>query len=365
MKFELEDKPLDQLLLDPNNYRFMDLPGWKPRQIKRYHDQVVQEATLKLLEGNPRYNLTELRESMLANGYVRLERLVVIPYEHCENRFLVIEGNRRVAALRSLLRDSSEGVLTLTEDQVKDFSTVPVAILNADEEGLMSAQRILMGIRHIAGPQEWGAYQQAHLIRQLVDEEAQGFDDIAKHLGLSAVETHRRYRAIRALSAMQQDEMYSKAAKPTFYRLFHELVSLPTVRGFFSWDHEEARFTDVEKARSFFELIEPLEADRVPKLRTYSDVRQLRLVIGDPKGEASLLDLDETLATAVAKAQPSPAEQNSADLLAEAKRFCQALENAQIEALVGLTADEVEILEEVANLISSRLEQYHLLKNKG
>lgn len=361
MRFEPADKTVDELLLDPNNYRFLDLPSWRKRQRQRFHDPGVQEATLRLFESTPSYNLIELRESILANGYVRLERLVIIPYEHAEGYYLVIEGNRRVASIKTLLRDNAQGVLTLTADQVTDFTTIPVAILHPGEEGIIAAERVLMGIRHIAGPQEWGAYQQAYLILQLVDEEGQQFDDIARHLGLSATETRRRYRAIRALQSMQNDEMYANVAKPQFYRFFHELVSLPAVREFFFWDHDSAVFQNQDRARQFYEMIEPLESGFTPKLRTFLDVRQLRVIIGNSAAESALLDPDQTLASAIARAQPDESMQLTTDLINEARRFHRVLETTQIEALSGLSVEDVQLLEELENLISARLEQHRRL----
>ncbi len=361
MRFDLRDLSIGKIILDPNNYRFYDLALWRVKQRQRYHDESVQEASLRLLERTPRYNIAELRQSILANGYVPLERVVVVPHEFSRDTYLLVEGNRRVAALKTLLRDNTEGVLTLTEEQVSNFTTIPVAFLDPEDEGLIAAERILMGIRHIAGPQEWGAYQQAFLIWELVDEEGQQFDDIARHLGLSLIETRRRYRAIRALKKMQSDELYSGVAKPEFYRLFHDLVSVPNVREFFSWDHDSAQFNDEERARQFFELIEPLESDFGAKLRTYADVRQLRSVIGNPTAEAILLDPDQPLAAALTVVQPDNGAQTAQDLSSEVSQFYELLQTAQIEALTSLSVEDLRVLEEIANLINARLEQYSRL----
>jgi len=361
MKFKVTDISIDKLLLDPNNFRFLDLPQWTRRQKNRFHNQTVQDATLKLLETIPRYNLNELRKSFLSNGYVRFERIVVTPYAYSKKHYLVVEGNRRVAAIKSLLRDNKEGVITLTEEQVSDFQSIPVAILDPEKEGFIAAERVIMGIRHIAGPQEWGAYQQAYLILQLVDEEGLDFDEIAKHLNLSVNDTKRRYRAIRALKAMENDEMYSKAAKPEYYRLFNELTSSPTVREFFSWDHDGAKFTNEDKARQFFELIQPLESDYPAKLSTYIDVRRLRDVIGNNAAEAALLDPEQPLSSVMAKCQPAPGSELVSDLINEAKRFNKALNDARVEALTNLKKEDISLLEELSSLIQSRIDQYKKL----
>lgn len=361
MKFEIDEKPIEQLLLDPNNYRFMDLPQWRPRQSNRFHNPSVQESTLRLFESVARYNLNELRQSILANGYVRLERIVIVPYQYTSNRYLVIEGNRRVAALKTLLRDNNDGVLSLTPEQIADFTTVPVAILDPEEDALISATRIIMGIRHIAGPQEWGAYQQALLIVQLIDDEGQDFTDVSKHLNLSDKETHRRYRAMRALKAMENDESYSSAAKPEYYRLFNELISIPNVREFFSWDNDTATFTDQEKSRQFYEMIESLDAEATPKLRTYLDVRRLRGIIGNPRAESTLLDPEQPLSAALALLQVDYGTQAAADIMTEARRFRRIMDDTQIDALTGLTLDDISSLDELSNILQSRIEQYRRL----
>jgi hypothetical protein len=360
MEFIYGDKPIDHLLLDPNNYRFYDLPNWRLRQNTRFHDPGVQDATLHLLEDTARYSLKELRDSIFSNGYISLERIVITPYPHAEGYYLVVEGNRRIAALKTLIRDNSQGIITLTETQIGQFSTIPVAILSA-ENNLASSKRVIMGIRHIAGPQEWGGYQQAFLIKQLVDEESQSYEDIANHIGLSLTETRRRYRAIKALEYMQTDESYAAGAKPHFYRLFHELVSLPSVRQFFSWDHETCQFTDIEKARIFFEFIEPLESERPAKIHTYQDVRSLRDIIGHPHAESVLLDSDRSLSDAISIAIPLPPSQRSAELIDAANNFLSILDEVPIDTITGLEPDDVSLLEEVADRISSRVEQYQRL----
>lgn len=361
MRFEIDEKPIGQLLLDPNNYRFIDLPQWKPRQSNRFHNPSVQESTLRLFESIARYNLNELRRSILANGYVRLERIVIVPYQHASNHYIIVEGNRRVAALKTLLRDNNDGVLSLTPEQVNDFTTVPVAILDPEEDALISATRIIMGIRHIAGPQEWGAYQQALLIVQLVDDEGQDFADVSRHLNISDRETRRRYRAMRALRAMENDEVYSSAAKPEYYRLFNELISIPEVREFFSWDHDSATFQDQEKPRQFYEMLEPLDSESTPKLRTYLDVRRLREIIGNPHAESTLLDPEQPLSAALALVQIEPSAQAASDIMTQARRFVTIMEDTQIDALTNLSSDDVIFLEELSNLIISRIEQYRRL----
>src|ERR1017187_9065950 len=349
MTFKPVTAEIKNLLLDPNNYRFLDNPDYKKRLANRYHDDSVQKATLRMLEKGHSYQLRDLRNSILTNGYVPLERIIVAPYAHQPGKFIVVEGNRRVAALKSILRDEQEGIITLDAQQKKAFSKIPGAIMHTDAGSFQNAERLVMGIRHISGPREWGAYQQAHLILELKDEEGKDFKDIGDHLGISAVEVARRYRAMKALKTMENDELYSSSADPKFYRLFHELIALPNVRTKFGWNQEKEKFGDEDKAREFFELIAPQDPDVEAKLKTYSDVRKMRTIVGNKNAEASLADPDQTFADAMRLAA-TPTQAGDADLAEELEKFEQVLTKASVDDIRALTSSQVEKIEEIISL---------------
>ncbi|OFW08298.1 MAG: hypothetical protein A3G20_00365 [Acidobacteria bacterium RIFCSPLOWO2_12_FULL_59_11] len=201
--FQPQDIGISKLLLDPNNYRFLDRRKFKKKATTRFHEDSVQRATLESLEQS--YQIDELKQSILTNGYVPMERVIVVPYPGKPGLFLVVEGNRRVAALKSILKEEKDGVTVLSATQRNSFSRIPCAVLKSSGSSLKHAERVIMGIRHIAGPKEWGAYQQALLVSELKDDEGLEFKDIGEMLGISSVEAARRYRAIGALKSMEQD----------------------------------------------------------------------------------------------------------------------------------------------------------------
>jgi hypothetical protein len=184
--FEPKEISVAKLLLDPNNYRFLDRKKFKRKALNRFHEDSVQRATLESLEQT--YQLDELKHSILTNGYVPMERIIVVPYQSKPGYFLVVEGNRRVASLKSILKEEQDGVTSLTASQRSSFSEVPCAILKSRGSSLKHAERVIMGIRHIAGPKQWAAYQQALLVSELKDEESLEFKDIGEMLGVSSVE---------------------------------------------------------------------------------------------------------------------------------------------------------------------------------
>jgi hypothetical protein len=186
--FEAQDISVSKLLLDPNNYRFLDRKRFKRKAANRFHEESVQRSTLESLEQS--YQLDELKHSIITNGYVPMERIIVVPYPAKSGFFLVVEGNRRVPSLKSILKEEEEGVRELIPVQKTSFSKIPCAVLQSSGTSLKHAERIIMGIRHIAGPKEWGAYQQALLVSELKDDEGLEFKDIGETLGISGVD-HR------------------------------------------------------------------------------------------------------------------------------------------------------------------------------
>ena len=131
-------------------------------------------------------DLDELLQSITANGYMDIEPLVVMDDPEARNgELIVLEGNRRLAALR-LLREpdlarsiaTSEGLriaippiadpLRATLDEV---SVYPVA--NRERA------RSFIGFKHINGPAKWDAYAKARFASEWYKEERSAGVDLA------------------------------------------------------------------------------------------------------------------------------------------------------------------------------------------
>jgi hypothetical protein len=345
--FEAQEIRVDRLLLDPNNYRFLDRRKFKKKVATRFHEESVQRATLDSLEQS--YQLDELKQSILTNGYVPMERIIAVPYRPKAGYYLVVEGNRRVAALKSLLRDKTEAAITLSQKQISSFSKIPCAVLTGKGTSLKHAERVIMGIRHIAGPKEWGAYQQAVLVSELKDDEALDFSQIAEMLGISSIEASRRYRAIGALKAMEVDELFARKAEPKYYRLFQEMVSLPDVRERFGWSTETNVFIDTEKARLFFDLISP-DGKHDAKLQTFGDVRKLKFIVGNNKAEDLLFDSSKQYSEAVKIGEQGKTAVNASSLLAEAR---ESLSQIGVLHAKTLKVKDVQMISEMLGMLTT------------
>ena len=115
MQIESRNVMPDQLLLDPNNYRFHDLSGYRPVLKGRYGEPGVQVRALQFLRDTASFELGALRHSVISNGFVPFEQIVVERYDEVAGspRYLVVEGNRRTAAIKTILQDANGGAVDL------------------------------------------------------------------------------------------------------------------------------------------------------------------------------------------------------------------------------------------------------------
>ena len=177
---------VDQLLLDPNNPRFSEL-GEDLNQVPegRFADQSVQAFAFDKMKSET-FDVSELKDTIKTLGFLPMDRMVVRAWKgnvnaH-EEKFVVIEGNRRLSALRWLLSLHSIGKETFTADQLKNFEKLECLLL--DDSAATSANLILPGLRHVSGIKEWGPYQKAKAVHAL-RKSGLSSQDSAQSLGLS------------------------------------------------------------------------------------------------------------------------------------------------------------------------------------
>jgi hypothetical protein len=299
----------------------------------------------------------------MRNGYLPVEQIVVRPYDHDLGKYVVIEGNRRTAAVKWILEDHAAGV-AVPEQVLESIETLPAVV--AEKEGIDEAFRAsLMGIRHVSGIKRWGGYQRARLIVEMRDALRLDALETAERLALSTREVHRRYRAYKALQQLQDDEEYGDFAIAGMYPIFHEAVSLPIVRQWLGWNENLSVFEDDNNRDLFYGLITPSgdeEGKRVPpKLSGYSHIRELRKILANPHAKRILLDPDRNLQDAITAAHQ---DELARSWKADVDAAVLALKGMGIAQLKSLTDEDRRILKELRSLVGERLED-HTSLTKG
>ena len=136
-----EEKPdlidLHLLEFDPENPRTLERlgPGASQGQIEEF-----------LLGGEMKAR--DLVPSFITNGYIPYEPLIV-KHEEGKRTSVVVEGNRRLAALRSMLK--SEIVEEKAAVSQHALQRVPCLVFEGDERQLLA----YLGLRHLSKTKDW------------------------------------------------------------------------------------------------------------------------------------------------------------------------------------------------------------------
>ena len=142
---------LGKLFLDPNNYRLINEPDYVQVPESMARDKQVQRRSFRLLTGTKNQNIRDLVDSFKANGYLPVDQIQVKQLE--PGHFLVVEGNRRVAALQYLKKEYEDKAIDLGKLDPKVFSRVPVVIYQESDE---LHHLTVMALKHISGNKKWG-----------------------------------------------------------------------------------------------------------------------------------------------------------------------------------------------------------------
>jgi hypothetical protein len=143
----------EDLHFDPSNPRFARPGGGRPSE----------DSIQGVLEKEPHIAL-ELVDSFLENGYIDYEPLVVRKRDAADGGgYLVVEGNRRLAAIRHIRANRAK--YEKHKDKIADLEKIPVLIfpkLSDDED--RRQQRIYLGVRHLFGFRDWPAESKARFL---------------------------------------------------------------------------------------------------------------------------------------------------------------------------------------------------------
>jgi hypothetical protein len=183
------DVAVNKLLFDPGNPRF----GGKSESLTLPDIEKLQDRVQKLLEGDPHWAL-RLLESFKKNGFIRYEPLVV---RQMEEKYVVIEGNRRLAAVRYIVENKEK---SFPAEIVAKFKNIPVLIFHQQEDqSHIQAMRVYLGVRHLFGFKDWPAQSKATFL----DDQIKTGDDLTRtvdELGITKSAVKRYlipYRVIR------------------------------------------------------------------------------------------------------------------------------------------------------------------------
>jgi len=261
----------EDLLLDPKNPRLgRHLVESKPSQ-----DKILTA----MLHG---WALEELAISFIESGFWTQEALVVVkePLGGRKNCMIVVEGNRRLAALK-LLQKARNGVdvpdkwkeIAKSGSATKFRKLEQVPYVLADSRKDVQAY---LGFRHVSGIKEWQPAEKAEFIAHLIDDEKLTYRQVMRRIGSKTSTVRRNYISFRLLKQMEQgsDEISIRHVEERFSVLY---LSLRTqgVQTYLSIDIQ----ADPRTARR------PVPKEKLKQLESFA-----RWLFGDDENEPLVRD---------------------------------------------------------------------------
>ena len=144
-------------------------------------------------------DVRELVLSIAASGFFSHEPIIV---SQEDGRNVVIEGNRRLAAVKvlldpTLLGDSGDDIPVLAPEDKDKLLELPVLISTRKDAWQY------LGFKHVNGPAKWSSYAKSQYIADVHREFGVPLEDIARQIG----DTHRTVqRLFRGLMVIEQAE---------------------------------------------------------------------------------------------------------------------------------------------------------------
>lgn len=151
-------------------------------------------------------DVRELVQSIAASGFFSHEPIIVAKEKR---KLVVIEGNRRLAAVRVLLdptlvESDNYVVPKLTKKKREALYKLPVV-----HESRAGAWRYL-GFKHVNGPAKWSSYAKAKYIADVHDTYAVSLADIAEQIGDRHQTVQRLYRGLMVIDQAERLKVYDR-----------------------------------------------------------------------------------------------------------------------------------------------------------
>jgi hypothetical protein len=328
------DIPVKDLFLDPKNPR---LAG---------EDLTVdqQDEIAKILWRDRAVN--ELVDSIAASGYWKHEELFAAKEG---GKLIVIEGNRRLAAVKFLTDDGLrerlgiDGLPTLSPSDRQQLETLPV--IECRREDVWQ----YIGFKHVNGPQDWDSIAKAEYIARVHNDYKVPLDQIARTIGDRHDTARRLYRGLMVLQQAERtgkfdvhDRYNSRFAYSHLwtglgYENIQKFLGLTADKGFGLNPIPKSHLEHLRELCLW--LYGSQKEHKEPIIRSQNpDLRKLDEALGSKNGVAALRS-GLPLETALKASRGDERLLREALVLAE-----QKLKEARGLVLTGFTGEDAELL---------------------
>jgi hypothetical protein len=284
---------VNKLLFDPSNPRF----GGKSAQLTIPEIERHQNRIQKVLEGEPHYAL-RLVESFKRNGFIRYEPLVV---RQIGAKYVVIEGNRRLAAIHYILKNADG---SFPPELRRKLEKIPVLVFHqAEDDSHIQDMRVYLGVRHLFGFKDWPAESKATFL----DEQIHSADDLERTVDELGINKSTVKRYLVPFRMIRKAHQHLKGISNQEFWILGEALTRSAIPEYIDLqvdpDTLEVEAYSLPKLKKLIDFLygELKNGERDVSTRKLTDTRdssKLAKVLSDPKAAARLehgATLDEAI----------------------------------------------------------------------
>ena len=309
---------LKNLYLDPENFRIIDKIKEADIKPETGLTEVSQNKIMNiLLGGNKASDIKDLIQSFQTNGFLNVNQIHA--KKNSDGKYIVMEGNRRVATLKyihQLFKKKEFELNNLSEDI---FENVPITIYSTEET---KNHLIIAGLDHISGKKKWPSKNQAEFLYKSINEHGYSQEELSLTLGGFSKTEIRRSLKTYALMQMYKKNDIGIDDREITYTVFRTVVTRPEIRNWLKLEFVEdgdcsiinKNDTNLEK---LFSWISPTACKekgyKETIIRNEGDVNLLAKIIND-KNALEILETNGDLNWAVGSSGIQARENAKANL---------------------------------------------------
>jgi hypothetical protein len=248
---------VSKLVPDPNNPRFTTSEDDLVTHTKTLDKAITGETFRRMCPNDgDRFRIEDLCRSIKENGWQPVDAMFVRKLDGTEDRYVVLEGNRRLTAIVKLLADN-----TLDKEIRKSISRIAVLEVLADgqdESAVRDQITYLLGVRHHGSLKRWSAFAQAANIyqryRELAEINEAAFvwkqpcaDEVASSLSISSSVVRERLKVFIAMRQLGEVPAIKDGAgeiRDRHYSLIEEGLKRKDLRPFLTQDDSSFALPD-------------------------------------------------------------------------------------------------------------------------
>ena len=297
-------------------------------------------------------NILELMRSIAEMGYSEAEPLLVVKDEK-DNKYLVVEGNRRLTAVKLLNNPQLAKVrIPSVTEIVSEANTIPdaiPAILYSSRESILD----YLGYRHITGVKEWGALEKAKYLDQLyqthctAENRSDIYTKLAKMIGSRSDYVRKLHQAFK---------LYNIANEQAYYGadISEEQIS-------FSWLTTAIGYNEIAHFINITDDMKQINQDNFekvflwlfdPQKKVIAESREISRLAKIIAQDKSLKKLENGSSIEEAILYTSHPSEAFIEMLKEARKSLRQAKDA-IEQLSEEPSGARDILEETAKIIKT------------